>query len=663
MLGVRQACYAGRVRSITYPRASATSRRPTTGAIVVAVLLAFLVLGYALVHIDWVGRNEQLVKFDVVHHLDEYADLQVTSGAIGEHVEGAWRQLGERIKLLNVRAGQHLMWPRLMYAIGSGWEMLFGGGIKAPLYANLLFVLILVAGVWGVMRQVGRGMDPALGLVAGEGTLIALGLALFYPGVFGPLRLYGQYAPLGCCLVGVLALLMASRGFARAWVVVALAFAAGLTMLIKPLLPFYLGLPLLCALLLAVTRRPQADLPGDGRLRRWIHVAGAAGIVAALTHIWLAGRVGDVLQESAAHLVPGWELFADGVPNPHTEDYPAWSLAWLTYHLRAGVAGLGLAGCLGLGAALVLLIVRRARLGAAALDGRVLLLLAAFGAPLLLTFVSSKEARFLFPVYPLLALVTALGLMTLPALWRRLVTGALATLGIASMLGLSYSPSLDDRVQRLAWEHLGGEEGDLWAGAPGEARFPGLAAAEQAVIDQTVDRANARIAYLAVPQGDDRMDERIDWVREHAVRTKVGLGCITEDWDPFFTPEVPEHLCHLETVDLRFYDPGYLETASLHVVLVFHFPDAVDGLEPPYTNRIGEPLPEIAYARTVEELDRHLGGGDLGLNREKTWSYHQPEFEHPVDVHYYLHPFAPPPRPTLEEAIERLRKLAGPEDP
>jgi len=627
----------------------------------VIACLGVLLLGYAVVHVHWVASNEQLIKFDVVHHLDEYADYRNLADAIGEGVEGIGAQLKERVKLLNVRAGAHLMWPRLMYALGSGFEAVFGGGIKAPLVANLFFVGVLVAGVWGVMRRLGRGVDPALGLVAGEGTLIALGLGLFYPGSFGPLRLYGQYAPLGCCAVGVLALLMASRGFARHWIVLALGLAAGATMLIKPLLPFYLLLPLLYALVLAAVREPREGIPGDSRVRRLGFAIGAGVIVIALSYVWLAGRVLDVVQESAAHLVPAQNLFADGVPNPHSEDYPAWSLAWLSYHLRAGIAGLGPAGCLGLVAGLGAMVWKRRALGVVARHDRILLLLAAFGAPLLLTLVSSKEARFLFPVYPFVALVSALGLMALPALWRRLAAGGLTALGIATMLALSYSPSFDDAVQRWCWEHLGGEEGDLWAGAPGERRFPGLRESEKAAVDRFGSGESLKIAYFAVPQGDDRMDDRIDWVREHAVRTKIGLGCITEDWNPFMAVEAREGLCHLETIDLRFYDPGYLASATFDMIVVFHHPEAFEEFDPPYETRAGEPMPEIAYARTTEELDGFME--PAGLGRVEGSSYHQDTFEHPVDVYIYVDLDRPPVEPTWEEMKENLRKLADPEDP
>lgn len=615
---------------------------PPTTRIVVACL-GVLLLGYAAVHVHWVASNEQLIKFDVVHHLDEYADYRNLADSIGEHVEGVGARLKERVKLLNVRAGQHLMWPRLMYAVGSAWEAVFGKGIKAPLYANLVFVAVLVLGAWGVMRRLGRGVDPALGLAAGEGTLIALGLGLFYPGSFGPLRLYGQYAPLGCCAVGVLALLMASRGFSRRWIVLGLGFAAGATMLIKPLLPFYLLLPALYVLFLALWRPPQDGVAGDGRLRRLGYAAGAAVIAAALTHVWLAGRVLAVIQESAAHLVPSWELFADGVPNPHSEDYPAWSLAWLSYQLRAGIAGLGPAGCLGLVAGLGAMIWRRKALGSDARHDRILLVLAAFGAPLILTVVSSKEARFLFPVYPFVALVSALGLMALPALWRRLAAGGLAVLGISTMLGLSYSPSLDDGVQRWCWEHLGDEEGDLWAGVPGERRFPGLRESEKAALDRLGQGEPLRIAYFAVPQGDDRMDARIDWVREHAVRTKVGLGCVTEDWNPFMALEAREPLCHLETIDLRFYDPGYLASATFDMIVVFHYPEAFDQFDPPYETRAGESMPEIAYSRTAEELDGFME--PAGLGRVESRSYHQDAFEQPVDVYIYVDLDRPPEDP------------------
>ncbi|MDP7111027.1 MAG: hypothetical protein QGH45_03645, partial [Myxococcota bacterium] len=120
------------------PTESGTVDRAQQGAAWVAFLAALLLIGFAAVHVHWVGRNEQLIKFDVVHHLDEFADYHVTAGAIRDHVEGVGRRLGERIKLLNVRAGQHLMWPRLMYALGSVWTTSAGGGIKGPLQANLL---------------------------------------------------------------------------------------------------------------------------------------------------------------------------------------------------------------------------------------------------------------------------------------------------------------------------------------------------------------------------------------------------------------------------------------------------------------------------------------------------------------------------------------------
>jgi hypothetical protein len=202
------------------------------------------------------------------------------------------------------------------------------------------------------------------------------------------------------------------------------------------------------------------------------------------------------------------------------------------------------------------------------------------------------------------------------------------------MLGLSYSPAFDERFQGWAWENLGAEEGDLWAGAPGEARFPGLAADQATLIDSIEAGAAPRVGFLAVPQGDERMDDRIDWVREQAVRMKVDLGCITEDWNPFLAIAAREKLCHLETIDLRFYDPGYLRSATFDVFVVFLFPDAFVGFDPPYESRAGEPLPEVVYARNAAELDAWLA--PHGLVRVDTTAYRQPAFEQPVDVLSYV---------------------------
>ena len=69
-----------------------------------------------------------------------------------------------------------------------------------------------------------------------------------------------------------------------------------------------------------------------------------------------------------------------------------------------------------------------------------------------------------------------------------------------------------------------------------------------------------------------------------------------------------EHLGSIETIDMRFFQPDYFDkdATSLDLLVVAHFFESYEGYNPPYNTHWGGPMPDIVYARTLEELQAGL---------------------------------------------------------
>ncbi len=604
--------------------------------------LALLVALYVAVDVAWIARNSDYIQFDVVYHLDEAADLRNLLQATWATDEGVWRKLRWSVSLLNNQAGSHLMWPRMVYAVSTLWGIVLGGGERAPFYANVPFLLLAVA---GITLTTLRLVEPRRSLDRGrprsseawEIALIAVALCLSYPGTYGPLRLYSQYYPLACCLPLCLWLLMKTEGFGRRWWALACGAFAGWTVLVKSLLAFYMAAPLLYAGWMVLRRLPAGVRPRPGVPARAAHALLALIPALALSYLWLFGSVEQVIQEMLAHVAPSLVPFPGGFPKPHFEPYAAWSWPWLTYYLRVAVANLGLHGAAGLLLGAAALIRWRARLPAEGRHDRRLLLLFAVGAPLALTVVSSKEARFLVPMYPLWAMVTALGLAAAGPVVRRVAAVALLVVGTGTFWMLSFEPDRSWMIHDELRDALGEEEGDIWARPPRPEPFPGLVDTVAGHLAPRADGRPPKVAFLSVPHGGYRFNYCIDLVRIEAVRFKARQPFISRAWNPFFDPEAVALLGELEVVDMRFFPPDYFETEALDLdlLVIFHWYQAYLNFDPPYINQAGDPMPDLVFSRSHDEIARRL---PPGFERLATYHFSSPAYKDPAYVYVYRGP-------------------------
>jgi len=597
-------------------------------------LLLLFGVAYIVVNALWIQRNGEFLQFDVVHHLDEVADFENLSRSILAGDDGPLRKSVQLASLLNNRAGDHPMWSRLIYAIGACWAFLAANDEKAPYTSNVLFLGIWVAGAVLVMRRLLRPQDDGEDSLAWEGAAYAVCLGLLLPGTYGPARMYGQYFPMAAMgLVGLWAL-MATRGFTRVGMSIVFGVVTGLAILVKSVHPFYMAAPLVYALWMIA--RCEPDDGDDRSTARRIGLLVAAGAVALLlTHLWLAGRWGFIVRELAAHAFPDLLPFPDGHVDPHAEAMPQYSLSWWTYYGRAAVTHLGPAGVAGLTLAIPLLIVRRDRLGHQARHDRRMLYLAAAAVPLVLSFMFSKESRFLFPLYPFWALLMALGLMTLGPLPRRLIAGTLIAVGSATLLLFSFDGARAVRLQTSLWRLLGQEEGTLWVRAPRAESFPGLADDITGVLQSRPGGQPHEIVYLALPQGGAYTDHIADLTKYETYRLKNRLLCVSRRWNTFIDRGVVAPLCGVESVDLRFLHSGSFdeEYPDIDVLAIFLFPAGSEGFDPPYVGQLGFALPDIAYAQTIAEVEEHL---PPGFRLVETWDHAAPDRRDPATAFLFM---------------------------
>ncbi len=571
-----------------------------------ALLLGFLVL-YAVHNATWIGHNEDYAAFDVVYHLDEAADLRNLARATWESDRGWCSKVVQTVRLLNNQAGSHLMWPRAVYGVSALWAAVFGGGERAPFYANFLFLVVGIVGVVAVMLRVHRSSERMGSPLAWELAAMAVVIWLLFPGTYGSLRLYSQYFPLACCLPLVLWLMMRCEGFSRRGWAVGLGMAFGLTILVKALVVFYLTVPLAYLAWMLWARESREAV---ARPHRLLNLALACIPAVLLAYLWMHGSVGTVLQELAAHLAPGTIPFPDGHPKPHFESYPAWSGLWLTYYLRVAAANLGILGLVGLALAAPLLVWRRHQLVWEHRLDRRLLYLSAGGAMVLLTFISSKEVRFEQPMLPLWALIIALALGVLGPWQRRIVFVLWVGIAASTFWVLSWDSAASQQRRDRLVQVLGQEEGVIWARTPRPAPFPGLAEQVLDALPAGGADAPARIGYLSLPHGGPRFNDCNELVRIDAVRLKHRAPFVSHTANPFLDPAAVARLGGLDVVDMRFLPHDYMETAGaqLDLLVVFHFYAGYINFDPPYIDQAGEAMPELVFARTFEEFVGLLPG-------------------------------------------------------
>ena len=305
-------------------------------------------------------------------------------------------------------------WPHGVYHVAALWSC--GLGVLSPWttrLTNLLFTVVLLVGVLGLTRQasgeLGRrrpGDGLRLGLWAGVITL------LIPPLLGSSLYLHLDY-PLVAMVIMGLYLLALTRGLTHRPAILNFAIWSLLGLFIKLTYALYLFVPVAALLAALLLRR---------RWRSAVEALLAALIVAALCLVLQDIDLSTLLNDARAHATTQLYSGHDDV----RQGTLRWAilpliLTWFSYPWPLLLLALpGLVRC---------------HLRHGAWKNRLLLLAAIWGPVLLLCLMSNRMERYMHPVYPVLSVVTVLGVASLiPRRWLQPGLAAVAALHVGVLL-------------------------------------------------------------------------------------------------------------------------------------------------------------------------------------------------------------------------------------
>ncbi len=387
----------------------------------VAAVFAGILLLHCLANAYWISRDTTLRGNDMGPHIQ------------GVGLAHSWflqEGLGQGVKRIT-RGKSPIYWPGAGYLVWGAPALVFGRSVEAQRAYNLIFLGLMMASLLFIGRRIHSW----------RAGLLAAALVPLYPGIFGEGRQVGNNFPEATMVAVCIALLLSTRGFRVIWRTVALAVCVGLATLIRPQANFFLVVPIVLAFGWGMVRHR-----GMGRL--WVAVSGALALVAvlAVSSVWWWGNLGEIYDELTRHQQGVREH--DGPPGGGGYGFAAEGSSFLFY-LRAIVLSASpfLLGILGVALAALGIDAWRKRKSSPTKNSAVappgppgpeaspppsppknsavsavsavappdLLLIAAWllGGFAVISLIKVHMLRYMIALLPGLALVTALGLMSL----------------------------------------------------------------------------------------------------------------------------------------------------------------------------------------------------------------------------------------------------------
>jgi len=565
-----------------------------------ALLLVLLAIGIA--NALWIAHNAYYIQDEVASHLDGAADFRNRAWGVLAHERNPVLVVADLLDLMNSRSGGSLAWPRATYAVSALVSPLVGDAERWPFYSNFAFLLLSLAGFALAMHR----LYPSSARSAVEAALLAGVLWSLFPGTYGPLRLYGLDFPLACCLMPGLALLMATDGFSHRRNSVLFGVFCAFALSVKGQFVVYLAPALVVAAAFAL-RDGATDLRS-----RVFHIGLAAIAPLVAIVVWLHGSIGEVARLFYIMVLPhAVDPTVDAIRAP-PKPFEWFSLAWLTYWVRASIANLGVMGTLALAASPALLAMRR-REQPLGRDGW-LIVTTAIGLLVIWTAMPARDMRFVFPFLPVYAAVAAMALMRLKPLPRGLSVALLIVLGTALAGRLSLDPVHHATAAERIHRTLGWDAGHIMARPVSTDPFPGLAYAIDHQLGTICPGRPGRVALAAVPYADGRslFDHYNEQVRTESFRLKCRRRSVAWRDSPFLHPRTYRHLGSADTLDPRYIPPTYFEREALELdlLVVFHFFSEYEYVEPSYRSwAFPGAIPDLFTARDVEEMEARLPPG------------------------------------------------------
>ena len=338
----------------------------------------------------WASRDQTLRGFDMGPYL--YGTLHLYSYVASEGLAGIYWIL---------RSQEGAIWTGGVFLPWLALAALFGHSVEALRLYNLCYVALLLLSV----HLLGRRLHSA------RAGLLAAALVSLYPLIYGEARQLGADIPGTAMTTLSMALLLGTERFRRPWRSLLLGLAVGATVMVKPQAAFFVGLP--AALLLGVALvRPQQTGRGRILLSAGLCALGAA----AVSSFWWLGRLTAIFKLLVWH--------AEATENIHPGMEPS-----AMFYLRMLPAAVTPFGLLVLAVALYALlgVLRRSPRWHWLYHPRMLLVWAWLaGGYAFLSFTRVRYMRYMLPLIPALAVLTAVGLLSLRHRGRRRVLVGMA---------------------------------------------------------------------------------------------------------------------------------------------------------------------------------------------------------------------------------------------
>ena len=372
------------------------------------LILTLIIVIHGIVNVVWVQQDQTLRSLDMPPHLE--AQLHVYCVIKNHGLQGVARVLSRP---------EFSLWPTAQYFPGAIFALVFGHSISTLRFFTFLYMVVLLLCVYRIgtlarSRSVG---------------LLAAALVSLYPVVYGESRQFSADFPGMVVTTFNVMMLLNTRRYSRTWGSLLFGVCIGLGIYIRPHSLFFLTWPAVALAIAAMAR------PTTSRWRVLLNVGLALAASAAASARWWLGRINNILETFLPHYGGQVAPYRHG---PSHEFYLkvlpicfSWLLAvtallaivtllWAWYRtLRAGSSSPETAGPPDPSDSL-------------RWDGQLVTWAWFLGGSVALLNIGVSHLRYLLPLSPALALLTAAGLLKITHRpLRRLVIGL--ALGMAAV--------------------------------------------------------------------------------------------------------------------------------------------------------------------------------------------------------------------------------------
>jgi len=388
------------------------------------ILLAAVICFHLVNNYIWLSKSTDIVGVDVGNHLyyqllfqDKLKEVIFSPG------HTLVQKTGDFLLLFrSSMAFPHcLYWPNFVYLISSFFTLAFGASLITVKTSGLVYLLVLLFSIYAIGKKIGG---------RGAGLLAAL-LVSMYPLIFESSRQYGLDLPLTAIVCLACLFLLKAEHFTRLKYSALFGLACGAGMLIKGQFLIFLAAPLAVVL--------GAYFSADSRYKLtavvfW-NICVFVFLAAMISSLWWADKIGDALSSLYMHVTSAQKFVESGtVDRIRSLDYYLYNIKALFFDSLGVVFGVIFL------ASLIFFIRSKARYRG--------FILSWLFVPLTLfsLFFVIKHERFLMPVLPAIALVSAWGTARLSASRVKLITIiSLVLFSLAQYYTLSYFTCWNNR--------------------------------------------------------------------------------------------------------------------------------------------------------------------------------------------------------------------------